>query len=255
MSSWDSVADSYDDVAESALGRVLRTRVHEHIAPLVSHGTVVLDLGCGTGIDAAWMSARGALVTAVDGSEQMVRLAQKKLGDSGTAIVHDLDRDDLVDRMARPADLVLANFGVVNCVRDLKRLAEQVASVLGPGGVAVMVTMATYCPTEIAASVARLDVAGARRRMGGGVIPAEAPLGVGVHYYSARRLAAALGPALMLRDSWSIGTVLPTFEQRGYLEERPRLLRVLDAVDRVVARPSARVGLGDHQLAMFEVTP
>ena len=93
-SPFDPVAGTYDDVATSELGRVLRDRVHAALAPHVGSGVRMLDLGCGTGIDAAWAADRGAIVTAVDASDGMVEQARDRVGDRARVARLDLDDDD-----------------------------------------------------------------------------------------------------------------------------------------------------------------
>lgn len=57
---FDRLASSYDTAfAERPVARILRARTHERIAAQLTPGMRALDIGCGTGIDAAWMAGRG----------------------------------------------------------------------------------------------------------------------------------------------------------------------------------------------------
>lgn len=55
-------------------------------------GQNVLDVGCGPGFHAAAMADRGATVTGIDGSAEMVRLAEEATGKRGTFLQHDLEQ-------------------------------------------------------------------------------------------------------------------------------------------------------------------
>jgi SAM-dependent methyltransferase len=55
-------------------------------------GQDVLDVGCGPGFYAAAMADRGAKVTAIDGSAELVRVAERTAGERGTFLQHDLER-------------------------------------------------------------------------------------------------------------------------------------------------------------------
>src|SRR3954454_15680775 len=55
-------------------------------------GLRVLDAGCGPGLYAEELVARGAEVVAVDGSAPMTALAEQRLGSRATVLQVDLDR-------------------------------------------------------------------------------------------------------------------------------------------------------------------
>lgn len=65
---------------DRAVNRLLAAAAGE-VAP----GLRVLDVGCGTGDNAAWFAARGAAVTAFDVSPTAVDLARGRFGDLGIA--------------------------------------------------------------------------------------------------------------------------------------------------------------------------
>jgi len=245
-------AAGYDDVAESALGRALRSRVHRVVEPLLRPDASVVDLGCGTGIDAAWLAPQVGSVLAVDRSAAMVARAAQRCGSlpNVTVLHHDMDRAGfpgpaLLDRGAH--DLVVADFGVVNCLADWERLGPGLHGMLVAGGHAVLVTMPRWCPAELAVGLATLDRSALARRYRGSADYG----GTAVRYASARRLARCVAPELELVAQESLGLVLPPFEQRDLVENRPRLLAALAALDRRLARAGGILGVGDHQIAVF----
>ncbi|NJN98346.1 MAG: class I SAM-dependent methyltransferase, partial [Anaerolineales bacterium] len=76
---FDAFAAAYDDdFTHSLLGQLLRPRVWDILAQHFSAGQHVLELTCGTGEDALWLTRRGVHVTATDGSAAMVRQAEAK---------------------------------------------------------------------------------------------------------------------------------------------------------------------------------
>lgn len=252
---FDPAAAGYDDVATSDLGLVLRSRVHERISPLVRNGTRVLDLGCGTGLDAQWAADRGAEVVALDASAQMVRYATERLGDAGRVEVGDLDSEEWVDGLDKPFDLVLANFGVVNCVGDLGRLGRQIESVLADGGTAVLVPMSRIVPWEQVPALARLNLTMAGRRFGQRLVDSADASTASVRYYTCRSLIRALGGRWRLVSAHALGWALPTFERRAAVQDRPKLLGALGALDKFGAGPLGRIGFGDHQVVVVERMP
>jgi len=252
---FDAQAAAYDDVAESALGVVLRARVHHVLEGLTSPSDTVIDLGCGTGIDAAWLAPQVRSLVAFDASAEMVELTQHRCRDLDNVVVRqaDLAAEDALTDLA-PADIVLANFGVVNCIGDLAAFGRRLHSVMTPGGTAVIVTMARWCPIELSIGLATGNWQLIRRRMSGATSD-EAYPGLALRYASARELARAFGAGFELEHAESLGSALPPFEQRRWLENRPGFLRVLAATDQRIATSAARLGLGDHHIAVLRRLP
>jgi len=100
-------------------------------------GLDVLDAGAAAGEHSAWLVANGARVVALDASETMVRLAQRRLGDTARVIVADLAEPlPLTDRTS---DLVLSSL-TLHYVADWLAPLREFARVLRPGGRLVLST-------------------------------------------------------------------------------------------------------------------
>lgn len=246
---FDDRVGGYDDVAFSELGIELRQRVHEVLASLLDSSDNVVDLGCGTGIDAAWLASRVHRVKAFDPSPAMVEAAKTRCSALANVIVTqaEVGRIELVGQ----ADLVLANFGVVNCVPDPLTLRNQLIAAVRPGGHAVLVSMPRWCPIELVVGVATRNRALVDRRKPGEA-PADDYPGVAVRYASAAELAVTVGARFELLHAESLGLVLPPFEQRRWVQDRPRLLAALGSLDRRLGRLGAKFGVGDHHIAVFK---
>jgi malonyl-CoA O-methyltransferase len=101
-------------------------------------GLAVLDVGCGTGRHALWLSAAGAAVTAVDFSEGMLTEARRKPGAGAVRfVVHDLHRPL---PFAAEFDLVVSGL-VLEHLRELGGFFAEAHRVLKPGGRAVVSAM------------------------------------------------------------------------------------------------------------------
>ena len=96
-------------------------------------GKRVLDAGCGGGFYSLWLSERGAEVTGVDSSKEMVRIAWEK------ASKRKLDArflaGDITDLRIEDAsfDLVLSTLVLMN-VKDLEKAASELVRVTRDGG-------------------------------------------------------------------------------------------------------------------------
>lgn len=199
---FDAVAERYDtDFTSLPAARELRQRVWRHLQAF-QPGQRVLELGCGTGEDALWLASRGVSVLATDVSEGM--LAQARLKAAGHSLLEFQRQDANALSVAGPFDGAFANFGVLNCVADLRGLGNQLASILRPGARFVAVVMPPFCLWETAWHLLGGDAARATRRwrpttarIGGAAQP--------VWYPSAHRLRRELQPWFAQRHVEGLG--------------------------------------------------
>lgn len=106
-------------------------------------GLRVLDAGCGPGLYAADLVARGADVVGVDASAEMVRLARARVATGAEFRVHDLASPlDWLDGGCFDVALLAL---VIHHVDDRVGLLRELHRVLRPGGVLVV---STHHPTS-----------------------------------------------------------------------------------------------------------
>jgi 2-polyprenyl-6-hydroxyphenyl methylase/3-demethylubiquinone-9 3-methyltransferase len=104
-------------------------------------GKSVLDVGCGGGILAESMAARGARVTGIDAAEKPLKVAQLHLLESGHSVDYRLAAAEDLAREAPHA------FDVVTCMEMLEHVPAPAATVaacsalLKPGGQAFFATI------------------------------------------------------------------------------------------------------------------
>jgi predicted TPR repeat methyltransferase len=96
-------------------------------------GRHVLHLTCGAGRETAALIGLGAFVTGVDGSEETVRAARKRLPDAAL-VTADVQALPVELRRGR-FDLVYSSWGTLAAVTDFGGWATGVAAALRPGGV------------------------------------------------------------------------------------------------------------------------
>jgi ubiquinone/menaquinone biosynthesis C-methylase UbiE len=126
---YDSWAASYD-VAPNAT-RDLDAEVVRR-APLDVDGRDLLELGCGTGKNTAWLAERARSVIALDFSPGMLARARQRVGSEHVRFV----RHDVREPWPVPAaavDVVVGNL-VLEHVEDLSPIYAEAARVLRPGG-------------------------------------------------------------------------------------------------------------------------
>lgn len=105
-------------------------------------GRRVLEVGCGAGPLVEWLVDHGAIVTAMDVSPAMVRLAQAKMGDRARILVGDLSQP-LAFAADASFDLVVASL-VLHYLRDWADPLRELRRVLTADGSLVF---STHHPT------------------------------------------------------------------------------------------------------------
>jgi len=279
---FDSLAPTYDaDFTASPIARHLRERVHTRLDRLIAPGEMVLELGCGTGEDALHLARRGVHVIATDASEAMCDAARAKLAGYANARVKQFDLMNLNHGVTEitegaGADLVFANFGVLNCLSEWHSLAAWLATVVAPGGRAAFGVMPPLCLWEIGwhALHGEFGVAFRRWRRGGATfdmnrtsadarngVPTNSDLNVGtgralsapaIFYPSPGKLTRAFAPWFRRTHVEPLGLWLPPSDIYGAVERRPRLLRALTGLDDRIGRIPALAAYADHYWIEFE---
>ncbi len=101
-------------------------------------GLHVLEVGCGPGGLTHWLAEHGAVVTAMDVSREMIRLASERLGDRARLLTADLS-DSLTFAADASVDLVVASL-VLHYLADWTAPLAEFHRVLAPGGTVVFST-------------------------------------------------------------------------------------------------------------------
>lgn len=249
---FDGVADVYDGPAgNNLLVRRSRAQLIRALTVRVPPGSRLLDLGCGTGLDAVELAARGYRVTAIDWSPEMVRRTgararELRLAERVSACllgIHELDRLD------GAFDGIYSNLGPLNCVPDLAGAARSCARLLTAGGSMVASVIGRVCPWEIAFYAARGHPRRALVRFARGAVP----VGLGgrvvwTRYYTPRRFYGAFAPWFTLRDYRGLGIVVPPPYLVGMYERLGPIGRLLDRADERLGTARLPRNLGDHFL-------
>lgn len=251
---FDSFADTYDaDFTDSEAGRWLRRAVWQNLVPFVRPGLRVLDLGCGTGADAIWLAQAGCNVTAADASPAMLDQVMRKAKSGRSAGCVNQIRLDLnaPGDLTGPFDLVLSNFGALNCVIDLKPVGNLLRRVVAPGGTLALTVMGRFCAWESLWHGFRGRRIALRRWRGS----TTARIGthrIPIRYWRAGEIRTALSPKFRLRSVHGIGVVLPPSEMFHIFGGRPRLFRLLTSWEARLSSNPVMARVADHQLLIFE---
>jgi ubiquinone/menaquinone biosynthesis C-methylase UbiE len=240
--SFDDIAEAYDELwSGTDAGYWQRQAVWESVLPLFSGGHCVLDIGCGTGVDALRLMAAGVNVHGLDASIEMVRVACSR----GVQARH-LAAEQLGD-LDGCYDGAISNFGVLNCLSDLRATAAQLARLVKRGGRVVLCYMGSFCFWEAAYYFYLRKPWKAMRRWRRGTLATS--LGVNIRYPAVSEVTDAFAAHFHLVEWKGIGIVVPPSYVGTF---RWPSTAFLAAVDRRLSYLPLVRGFSDHRLLILE---
>lgn len=262
---FDAVAAGYDAAfTETPIGRrkreIVRNYLAGELAGELAPGRRVLELNCGTGEDALWLSERVAQVVATDISARMIDVARRKCGAAGRTNVT-LERMGIeevseavgIDAPGGPDrfDLVFSNFDGLNCLRDLSFLPDTLRSVLKPDGSAILVFMSGFCAMETLGLAARgkFRRAFGRFRRDGLAVHIGAGVSVRTYFHSTRSVLRLFRRAgYRIEAVRAVGLITPPTSMRDFYHRRLGLFRRLEGIEETLSPLFPFSRMGDHVL-------
>lgn len=249
---FDSVAADYDGPrGNNELIQRMRLALWDTVPNGAPSGGRLLDLGCGTGIDAVEFARRGFQVVATDWSAQMVaRTAARAVAQGLQSYV--TARHLGVQQLAAlegEFDAIYSNFGPLNCVPDLPAVAAECARVLRPGGRLVFSVMGRICPWELGhyAVRGRFKRAFIRAARGATAVGMNRHT-IWTYYYLPREFYRAFAGHFSLDGYRALSLFLPPPYLVDYYRRRRAWCERLGRLDdRLGALPLLR-DMGDHFL-------
>jgi SAM-dependent methyltransferase len=260
VEAFDAIAPTFDQrfgawLSVAAQRRAVRAALLREF-PKRGH---ILELGGGTGDDAAFLADAGYEVFLTDPSPAMVALAKAKLSPFGAKA--EIATGEELETFAahhlstggRLFDGAFSNFAPLNCIVDLRPVARGLAQLLRPGAPAMLVLFGALCPGEMLTEVLHKRPEQALRRCKRGPLPARlAKRDFPIVYHRRTALMRAFAPWFVLERRLGIGLTVPPSAAEPWISHHPRLLSAMETLDRMLSRPLAL--LGDHILYQFRRT-
>lgn len=236
----------------------MRQKVYAHLDRLLSPGASILELNCGTGIDAVELARRGYYVHATDIAPGMLERLRGKVGQLGLQdriTVEERSFLSLSDVPGAPFDAVFSDLGGLNCIADLSPVIRQLPQVLRPNGVVTWVLMSHVCLWEMA-EVLRGHPKLAFRRFSRGAVRSHLEgLYFDVFYFSPTQTIKWFGDDYQLLSLEGLSVITPTAESKNLAIRHPRLYSALSRIDDTLAPHWPWNGWGDFYMISFRYRP
>jgi SAM-dependent methyltransferase len=259
---FDAIAPEFDQRFGSLRSvAAQRAAVRAELLRVFPAGGHILEVGGGTGEDAAFLATRGFGVLLTDPAPSMVSLAKTKLAPFGALAKAEIVSGEDLEQFATGYlssggdrfDGAFSNFAPLNCVANLEPVARGLAQLLKPGAAAILVLFGTCCPGEVVTELIRGRPRLALRRFKRGAAQARlARREFAVRYHRSAELERVFAPWFVLERRLGIGVAVPPSAAEPWISKHPRMLATMATFDQFFARPMAL--LGDHVLYQFHRT-
>jgi SAM-dependent methyltransferase len=256
---WNKAAETYDRVfAHTLIGRAERNAVWRELGRLFHSGQRILELNCGTGIDAVHLAESGVRVLACDIAPRMIEKARHRLASTRLGELIDfrvLPTEEIaVLRAEGPFDGAFSDFAGLNCVADLAGVARNLGQLLKPGAPVLLCMLGRFAPWEMAWYLAHGNPGKAFERFkSGGTVRQVADRVTLRHYHpSVAAVVRMFAPEFRLRGWKGMGIVLPPPYLESWARRFPKILDRLASADRWVGCVPLLRGIAGHVLLQFE---
>ena len=262
VNSFDIASINYDATfTHSNIGILQRNYVYEHFKKTLSTTPSIkniLEINCGTGEDAIWLTKQGYNVLATDISEKMVETASKKETNlEGSLKFEQADINKLNSQYKnKKFDLVFSNFGGLNCLdeNNLKGFLKNIPELLSKNGKVVMVIMPRKCIWERIYFILKGNFKKAFRRNSKEASIADVDgEKVPTWYYNPKDIINLLNQNFIVEMKKPIGFFVPPSYLEPFFKKNKKLLSFFNYMDNKIKHFGFLSSYSDHYLISIKL--
>lgn len=258
---FDEIAATYDSsFTNSLIGSAQRKAVWTEIDRTFAPGRHILEINCGTGVDALHLASRGVHVTASDSAPRMIHVARQRadLAEVSATVDFRVLANERIGTMRNegPFDGIFSNFSGLNCMSDLSFLAYDLAHLVKKQGKMVLCLFGRLCLWETCWYLSRGNIRKAVRRFTRGehTDGLSARYEPRIWYHSVRQLKRKFSPYFRLTHWKGVGVTVPPSYLEFLTAEYPSLFRLASGIDPLLGGCPGFRAIADHMLLTFERT-
>lgn len=253
---WDATAENYDQVfPDTLIGTLQRQAVWRQLDRTFLPGQRILELNCGTAIDALHLAERGVKILACDISPRMIDAARGRLSrsEARSRVEFRVLPTERLDTLRNEFfDGAFSNFSGLNCVKDLSAVAQNLAPMLRPGSRFLVCMVGRFYPWEIVWELAHAKPRTAFRRFHRSIPGGNADSPFEIYFHSVADVARMFAPHFRLRGRTGIGIALPPCYAERSMLRFSSVIKALAGLDFLVAAIPFLRAMGDCALLQFE---
>jgi ubiquinone/menaquinone biosynthesis C-methylase UbiE len=255
---FDSVAAEYDGaLGNNALVQRIRARTMAAVLHNISPTQHLLDLGCGTGLDAVSLAHAGYRVTAIDWSAEMIRRTRERITQANLqnkVDVRHLGFHQLDEFQADVFDGVYSDLGPLNCAAKIDEVADSLARIIRPQGKIIASVIGRVCPLEWIYYFFKGQWKRANLRFCRGLVPV--PLNgrtVWTRYFAPGEFGEVFeGAAFKLVSLRALSLFVPPPYMIRFAERHSSLINFLQSLDDSMGHLPLIRNWGDHFLVVMQ---
>lgn len=234
-----------------------RHRIYAHVDSILKQNSKILELNAGTGIDAIRFARQGHTVHATDISAGMIQKIKEKI--NAVSLIDKITVQQVsyerLDQVSGKFDYVFSNFGGLNCIDDLKKVAKHLPQLLNHEALVTWVIMPRVSPWEwmwllkgkLNDAFRRLERKGVKANVEG-----ESFM---TYYHSFRAIEKSFGSQFQLVKSEGLGVLSPPPSAINFVRKFPGISNLLNRGDQSVSKVFPFNRWGDHVIVTFKFSP
>lgn len=259
---FDSIATTYDaSFSNTFIGAQQRMLVRGHLQYFLKDKShlKILEINCGTGDDALWLSTLGHEVVATDASANMIAIAEQK---THITTIHNkpvfiqCDFEKLYARFKNQKfDLIFSNFSGLNCMGpdQLQVLGSDLQALLTADGHIAVVIFGKHTGWEVLYFLSKFNSKRAFNRWPNKPVKVSLKEGVEqtIYYYSVRQFRQLMSDFRLVQKR-PVGLFIPPSYLERQMQKREKLFRKLVNLEHNFSALSFLSGLADHTYLLFK---
>lgn len=248
---FDIVAPVYDQTfTHTVIGKLQRNIVYTHLTDCLNSNPVnhILEINCGTGEDAIWLSEKGYQVTATDLSEQMISVARQKDPD-GKITFRQADINTLTAVFPDTNfDVIFSDFGGLNCLSEteLEAFLLNSGQLLSNNGQLLLVIMPKHTIWEQVYFLAKGKWREIFRRKQQKVIVTIDGEAVPTYYYNPAAIQRMAQRHFTVTRIAPVGFFIPPSYLEPFLKDKKRLTTILEFLENKIRNIRFLSRYSDH---------
>ena len=250
---FSNISHHYEKLEKtSSLINWMRKRIRSHVLKELKPNAEILEINCGSGIDAVFFAKKSFKVHATDIAPGMVDYVKAKIKTNNLKdklTCKKLSFNDLNQIQLNKFDHIFSNFGGLNCSseEELQEVFNSFKQALIPSGKITLVIMPKICIWEFL-KIFKGDKTAFRRLSNKGVLANIEGEQVLTFYHSSTRIKKLLKKDFDNFKIENICFLAPTGNRVDFPKEYPLLFKVLNSIDGISNKIPFLQGYGDYYI-------